>query len=56
MDKPKIEATLGRIILMLQQREFTAAETSALILCLQSLLDIQCEKHNIEPAGEYTNG
>lgn len=51
IDKEKVTAVTGRIVLMLQQRNFSAAETSALIACLQGLLDHQCKKHGIKPEG-----
>lgn len=47
--KERVTEMTGRIVLMLQQRDFTAAETSALILCLQKLLEHQVKKHGIEP-------
>jgi hypothetical protein len=51
--KDRITAMTGRVVLMLQQRDFSAAETSGLILCLQGVLDEQCRKHGIEPVAEY---
>ena len=44
--KERVNNLTGRIVLMLQQRAFTAEETSALIICLQRLLDFQINKHN----------
>ena len=43
-DKEKITNTTARVILMLQQRAFTEAETDALIKCLQALLKHQVDK------------
>lgn len=47
--KERVTNLTGRIVLMLQQREFSASETSALIICLQGLLEYQAKKHGIEP-------
>ena len=47
--KERVTNLTGRVVLMLQQRNFSAAETSAFILCLQGLLDHQCKKHGVEP-------
>lgn len=52
--KSRITAMTGRVTLMLQQRDFTATETSALIHCLQALLDEQCRKHGIAPVPTQT--
>lgn len=49
VDKDKVTKTVGRVVLMLKQRDFSAGETSALIMCLQKLLEHQCEKHGIKP-------
>lgn len=43
--KERVTAMTGRVVLMLQQRDFSAGETSALILCLQKLLEHQRLKH-----------
>ena len=48
----RVQNMAFRIVTQLKQREFTAQETSALILCLQSLLDVQLAnadtKKNVE--------
>ena len=54
--KERVTNLTGRIVLMLQQRDFSAAETSALILCLQGLLDHQAKKHGIEPVNGTSEG
>jgi hypothetical protein len=54
IDKEKVAITVARVVLILQQRDFSAAEINALIHCLQKLLEEQCKKHGIEPwRGEH---
>ena len=44
MDKEKIAAMVARIIVMLEQRKFSAAESMALFIILQDMLMDQIDK------------
>lgn len=56
MDKEKVSNTVDRVVLILQQRNFTADETKALIKCLEELLKVQMKKHGVTAQTESGEG
>jgi hypothetical protein len=54
-EKERVTNLTSRVVLLLQERNFTGIETKALIKCLEGLLNHQLEKHRGDSKNENAN-